>query len=150
MRVGGVGVHAANAILPNLPVAGLTLAATCARHLDYAQAAAARFGAERAFDDVERMLEETDLDGVVVVVPPDEFFEVVQACIRRRVPVFAEKPAANDAAEAKSLADEAAQAAVPVMVGYMKRFAGSYRLSSSASSMTSKWFAGRATSTPSS
>jgi len=130
MRVGaiGVGAHACNAILPNIPVAGMTLAATCARHLDRAEAVGDRFGAGSAFDDVERMLDEAELDGVVVVVPPDQFFDVIRTCIGRGVPVFAEKPAANDAAEGRALAEEAAQAGVTVMVGYMKRFAGGYRI----------------------
>jgi predicted dehydrogenase len=130
MRVGavGVGAHAVNAVLPNVPVAGLELAATCARHLEHAEAVGRRFGAEQAFDDVERMLEECELDGVIVVVPPDQFYAVISACIARRVPVFTEKPAANDAAEARQLAEQAADAQVPVVVGYMKRFAGAYRL----------------------
>jgi predicted dehydrogenase len=129
LRVGavGVGVHAVNAILPNLPVAGFQLAATCARHLDRAETVARRFGAARAFDDVERMLEETELDAVVVVVPPEEFFPVIQHCIRRGLPVFSEKPAANDAAEARALAGQAQEAGVTVMVGYMKRFAVGYQ-----------------------
>jgi predicted dehydrogenase len=129
LRVGavGVGVHAINAILPNLPVAGLELAATCARHLGRAEVVARRFGAERAFDDVERMLAESELDGVVVVVPPEEFAGVIRACIRRGVPVFSEKPAANDASEAHELAALAAEASVTVMVGYMKRFAVGYQ-----------------------
>jgi predicted dehydrogenase len=130
MRVGavGVGVHAVNAILPSLPVAGLQLAATCSRRLENAEDAARRFGAERAYDDLGRMLDEADLDGVVVVVPPDQFFDVIATCIDHSVPVFAEKPAANDAAEAKALADKAGEAGVLVMVGYMKRFAGAYVL----------------------
>jgi predicted dehydrogenase len=130
LRVGaiGVGVHATTSILPNLPAAGMALAATCARHLDRAEAAAARFGAGSAFDDAERMLDEVPLDGAVVVVPPDQFARVIRACIRKGVPVFADKPAANDAAEAAELAAEAAEAGVPVVVGYMKRFAGAYRL----------------------
>jgi predicted dehydrogenase len=130
MRIGvvGVGAHAVNAMLPSLPAAGLRLAATCSRHLDNAEAAAQQFGAERAFDDVERMLDEAQVDGVVVIVPPDQFFGVIQTCIRRGVPVFAEKPAANDAAEARALADEAAKVGGVVMVGYMKRFASGYTL----------------------
>jgi predicted dehydrogenase len=87
-----------------------------------------RFGAELAFDELERMLDETELEGVIVVVPPDQFFGIVQTCVRRGLPVFAEKPAANDAAEARALAAEAEAAGVPVLVGYMKRFAGGYRL----------------------
>jgi predicted dehydrogenase len=128
MRIGavGVGVHAVNAILPNIPVAGMQLVATCARHLEHAQEVGTRFGAALAFDDVERMLAESELDGVVVVVPPDQFAGVIDACIRRGVPVFTEKPAANDAAEAHALAAQAAEAGVTVMVGYMKRFAGAY------------------------
>ena len=43
--------------------------------------------------DVE-VVEDVDV-GVVVVVPPEEFFGVIQACIRRGVPVFTEKPAAS-------------------------------------------------------
>src|SRR5207244_682431 len=82
------------------------------RHIDRAEAAAARFGAGAAFDDAERMLDAVALDGVVVVVPPDQFSSVVRACIRRGVPVFAEKPAANDAAEAADLAAEAAESGV--------------------------------------
>ena len=129
LRVGavGVGVHAVNAILPNLPVAGFQLAATCARHLDRAEAAARRFGADGAFDSVERMLEVSELDAVVVVVPPEDFFGVIGTCIRRGIPVFTEKPAANDAAEAHALAAQAAEADVTVMVGYMKRFAVGYQ-----------------------
>jgi predicted dehydrogenase len=129
LRVGavGVGVHAVNAILPNLPVAGFQLAATCAKHLERAEVAARRFGADGAFDDVERMLQVSELDAVIVVVPPADFFGVIQTCIRHGLPVFTEKPAANDAAEAHALAAQAAEAGVPVMVGYMKRFAVGYQ-----------------------
>jgi predicted dehydrogenase len=129
MRVGavGVGVHARNAILPTLPLAGLKLEATCARHRERAEETAALFGAGRAFDSVDRMLEEVELDGIVVVVPPDQFASVIRACMRHGIPVFTEKPAANDAAEAAELAREAEQLGVPVVVGYMKRFAGAYR-----------------------
>jgi predicted dehydrogenase len=129
LRVGivGVGAHAVNAILPSLPVAGFRLVAACARHLDHAEAVGSRFGAERAFDDVGRMLGEVELDAVAVVVPPDRFAPVITACLDARTPVFTEKPAASDAGEAGELAARAADAGVPVMVGYMKRFASSYR-----------------------
>jgi predicted dehydrogenase len=129
MRVGaiGVGAHATASILPNLSSAGIVLTATCARHLERAQSVATRFGAESAFEDVDRMLDQVSLDGVVVVVPPDQYAGVIRTCIRRGVPVFADKPAARDASEASDLAAEAAETGVPVVIGYMKRFAGSYR-----------------------
>src|SRR5262245_21614163 len=129
MRVGviGVGIHAQSAILPALPQAGLKLTATCARHLEHAEKVAAVFGAEHSFDDVGRMLDEAVLDGVIVIVPPDQFAGVIRPCMDRRVPIFAEKPAANDADEAQELAHEANRLAVPIVVGYMKRFASAYR-----------------------
>jgi predicted dehydrogenase len=131
MRVGivGVGVHAVTAILPNLPSAGMQLTATCARHRDRAAEVALRFGAKHAFDDVGRMLRETELDGVIVVVPPDQFFDVLMTCIDAGVPVLAEKPGANDEAEAMRLAAAATAGEVLVMVGYMKRFASAYQRS---------------------
>jgi predicted dehydrogenase len=122
----GVGAHAVNAILPALPVAGFQLVATCARHLDHAQEVGRRFGAGHAFDEVGRMLDEVELDAVAVVVPPDQFAPVITACLEAGMPVFTEKPAANDAAEAASLAAHAAETGVPVLVGYMKRFASGY------------------------
>lgn len=129
LRVGvvGVGAHSVNAILPSLPVAGFRLVATCARHLDHAEAVGRRFGAERAFADVHGMIDEVELDAVAVVVPPDQFAPVITACLDARIPVFTEKPAANDADEAAMLAAQAADAGVPVMVGYMKRFGSAYR-----------------------
>src|SRR5438094_265033 len=105
-RVGaiGVGAHANASILPNLAAAGIVLTATCARHLERAQSVATRFGAGLAFDHVEQMLDQAALDGVVVVVPPDQYAGVIRTCIRHRVPVFADKPGASDAAEAADLA----------------------------------------------
>jgi predicted dehydrogenase len=129
LRVGivGVGVHSSTAILPGLAAAGLELVATCARHLDRAEAAARRFGATMAFDNVERMLDSADLHGVLVVVPMTEFADVIEKCISYRVPVLSEKPAARNAAEIRHLADAAAEAGVDVMVCYQKRFAAAYR-----------------------
>ena len=50
MRIGaiGVGAHACNAILPNIPVAGMTLAATCARQ----RSATAAAGWKRRASDI--------------------------------------------------------------------------------------------------
>jgi predicted dehydrogenase len=128
-RIGlvGVGEHATTTILPSLRPAGLAVAATCARTLAHAERAAARFGPADAYDELDAMLERSDLDGVVVVLPPSSYAGVVAACIERRLPVFAEKPAAASASEAYEISDLARRRKVPVMVGYMKRFAPSYR-----------------------
>lgn len=125
VAVVGVGGHATTAILPNLAPAGLRLVGVSARHLDRAKATADLYGVP-AFDDIPRMVEQTFPDGVIVVVPPDEFAGVISTCLELRLPVFAEKPAARDANEAAQLAELADSTGVPVVVGYMKRFASGY------------------------
>jgi hypothetical protein len=84
MRVGAVGggVHAVNAILPNLPVAGLQLVATppsTTPRLSAALAQSVRL-------TISRRCSRSELDGVVVVVQPGSVF-AISACTRG-VPVF--------------------------------------------------------------
>lgn len=125
VAVVGVGRHATTAILPNLAPAGLRLVGVCARHLDHAEPVADLHRVP-PYDDVRKMVEETAPAGVVVVVPPDQFRPVISTCLELHQPVFAEKPAATSAEEASTLAELADTAGVPVVVGYMKRFASGY------------------------
>jgi predicted dehydrogenase len=129
MRVAAIGCggHATNNVWPNLRGAGLELVATCARHLDRAERAAATFGVASAFDDVAKLLDTVALDGVIVVVPPDQYAPVLSLAIERGVPVFCDKPGANSAEEAADLAAAAAAGGVEVVVGYQKRFGSAYQ-----------------------
>lgn len=130
MRIGAIGCggHGTNNIWPHLRGAGLELVATCARHLDRAEAAASAWGVTQAFDDPAKMLDSVDgLDGVVVVVPPDQYARVIEVAIERGVPVFCDKPGADSADEAADLAARADEAGVPVVVGYQKRFGAGYQ-----------------------
>ncbi|WFE64125.1 Gfo/Idh/MocA family oxidoreductase [Micromonospora sp. WMMD714] len=129
MRVGvvGCGRHATSVLLPALVQLGFDVAAVCARRLSSAQAAAARFGARAAYADPAEMLRREGVEAVVACLPPSVYGEVIRACVEARVPVFAEKPGAGGSAEAGRLAALSAEAGVPVMVGYMKRFAPAYR-----------------------
>ena len=128
-RVGviGVGRHASGNLYPNLDAAGLELVATCARHQERAAAAAARWGAAHAFDDAEEMLASVELDGVVICVHATDYAPLVRLCLAAGKPVFCEKPGASGSAEAAELAAESERSGVPVVVGYMKRFAPAYR-----------------------
>jgi predicted dehydrogenase len=129
VRVGvvGCGQHATAVLLPNLVNLGFELVATCGRRHWTAQAAADRFGAGAAYDDYARMMAASDLDAVIACVPPDVYGGVVCAGIAAGLPLFVEKPGAADAGEAASLSQLSADAGVPVMVAYMKRFAPAYR-----------------------
>ena len=129
MRVGvvGVGRHASRNIYPSLAMAGMEIVATCARHQDRAELAAERWGAPHAFDSAEKMLASVALDGVVICVEPPEYAGLIELCLQAGKPVFCEKPGASSSAEASALARLSATKAVPVVVGYMKRFAPAYR-----------------------
>lgn len=129
MRIGAVGCgqHATAVLLPALVHLNFDLAATCARRLSSAQAAAARFGSRAAYNSLTEMIRCEELEAVVACVPPRAYSTVIRECIAAGLPVFAEKPGAANAAEAGDLAKVSADADVPVMVGYMKRFAPAYR-----------------------
>lgn len=129
MRVGmiGVGGHATTNLLPYFRAAGLDLVATCARHRDRARAAADRWGAAHAFDDAEQMISEVDLDGLVVCVQPRDYAPLIRLGLEAGTPVFCDKPGAGSAAEALELAALSATTGIPVVAGYMKRFAPAYQ-----------------------
>ena len=122
----GAGGHAMQSVLPNLAAAGLSLKAVCTKSAESAERAARRFGAEASFTSAAKMLETTRMDGVVIVVPPEEYAPVVELAIDNGIPVFTEKPGARSAQEAEKLAVAAAAKSVPVVVGYQKRFASAY------------------------
>jgi predicted dehydrogenase len=128
MRVGAIGCggHATNNVWPQLRDAGLELVATCARHVDRAEKAAAPFGVGAAFDDAAKMLDTVELDGVIVVVPPDQYRSVLELAVERGLPAFCDKPGADSAEEATELARRAGDAGVEIVVGYQKRFGAGY------------------------
>src|SRR5262245_22141295 len=72
IRVGAVGCggHATSTIWPLLPSAGLQCVAAWSRSRERVEAAAAQFGIPHAYTDLEEILDESHLDGIVVVVPP--------------------------------------------------------------------------------
>ena len=128
MRVAAIGCgrHATTALFPAMEVAGLDLVAVVATRLARAELAAERVGG-RGYDDIKKMVGECSPDAVVVCVPPDAYADVIRECLDAKLPVFCEKPGAASATEATALAEEAARVERPVMVGYMKRFAPTYR-----------------------
>ncbi|WP_158564174.1 Gfo/Idh/MocA family protein [Jiangella anatolica] len=129
MRIGviGVGGHSTTNLLPHARAAGLDLVATCARHIERARAVADRWGAAHAYDDAEQMLAEADVDGVVVCVQPWDYAPLIRLCLTAGKPVFCDKPGAGSSAEARELAGLSSTTGVPVVVGYMKRFAPAYQ-----------------------
>lgn len=124
IRVGaiGCGEHATAAIWPLFAPAGMRCVAAWSRSSDRVRDATERFGIARAYTDLDEMLDDGGFDAVIVVVPPDGFASVIRPAIERGLHVFAEKPGAASADEARDIATLAAEHRVVAMVGYMKRF----------------------------
>ena len=85
-----------------------------------------RWGFRAAYRTVEDMLSAQNLDAVFVLTPRSEHAHAVEACLRRDVDVFCEKPLAPSADEAERLADLADQRGRLLMVDFNRRYAPVY------------------------
>ncbi|QLJ03779.1 Gfo/Idh/MocA family oxidoreductase [Streptomyces sp. NEAU-sy36] len=87
---------------------------------DAAKAAAERFGAEIA-DSPEALLA-AGVDGLVVAAATDAHPALIRAGVQAGVPVFCEKPVARTMAEGMAVRDAVRDGAVPVQIGFNRRF----------------------------
>lgn len=130
VRVGfvGCGAHARRILYPSIRLTDLELVATSSLVEEEARSVARSFGAERFHVGHESMLEEAaDLDALLVAVQPAAYAGVLSAALERGIPVWAEKPAAASAAEARARADEWRNGP-SLCIGFQKRFAPAYDL----------------------
>jgi inositol 2-dehydrogenase len=80
----------------------------------------------RWYTDPFALLDDADVGAVVVVTPTVTHRAIVVAALERGKPTFCEKPPALSLAEAVAMRDAAARAAVPLHVGFMRRFDPGY------------------------
>lgn len=130
IRVGliGAGRHGNAIIQPALRFAAIDVAATCSRH------DAPTYPNVRHYIGHEQMLdaEAANLDACIVAVPAAAYRRVLSDVLARGLPVWSEKPAAENAADAAILEDAAQQAGKPLVVGFNKRFATAYGMAAAA------------------
>ncbi len=100
----------------------LELAAVCDLDLERAEGYARRFGFDRAYGDVEEMVERERPDGMVAVTPLVVTEEVVSKIMRLGVPVVVEKPLGESVVQARRLVDLAKELNAPHMVSFNRRF----------------------------
>ena len=111
----GCGSHTYRNVLPVLRwIPSARLEACCDLNLEKARAYARSFGARSAFADYRAMLDETELDGVLVVLGFDadgrpRYPGIVADLLARGLPVWLEKPPAATELEVV----EMVRAAVP-------------------------------------
>jgi myo-inositol 2-dehydrogenase/D-chiro-inositol 1-dehydrogenase len=119
-------------LLPQLMRHDVTLAALCDTDADRLARTAMRFGVppERTTRDWREVLNRNDVDALGLAIGPQGHFEIGQAAIDRRLPVFMEKPPAPTALQARQLAEASRRQGVPVVVGFMKRYSTANRIAS--------------------
>ncbi|MGK5683148.1 Gfo/Idh/MocA family oxidoreductase [Actinoplanes sp. URMC 104] len=85
--------------------------------------AAQRLGADRSYENPERVWADSDVDAVVIAAPARFHAELAVAAARAGKHVFCEKPMALTLAEADRVIDAARAAGVVLQVGFNRRFA---------------------------
>ena len=121
VRVGvvGTGWWATRAHLPALAAhPDATITAIADPSDDNRGRAAERFGVERAYADVEAMLDAEALDAVVIATPHATHARLAKACLERRLHVLVEKPMTIDPRDAFALVDLARSVERELLVGY--------------------------------
>ena len=125
----GCGGFATASIFPNLHlVPEIDLVAVCDLDRARAERNARNFGARRIYTDLNEMLDKEELDGVFVIGPAPQQYELAPHVLRRGLPVYVEKPSASTSGEARELAELAEAHGTWGQVGFMKRFAYVYRM----------------------
>lgn len=132
MRIGwiGCGRHAGEMLLPQLVRYDVRLAAICDLSEERLGEIGQRYGVPQAarFTDPARMLDAGGLDAIGMAVGPRQHRDFAIAALRRGLPVFMEKPAGANAADARAIAAAAEAAGKAVVVGFMKRYSTANRI----------------------
>jgi myo-inositol 2-dehydrogenase/D-chiro-inositol 1-dehydrogenase len=130
LRIGwiGCGTHANEMLLPQLTRLDARIAALC--DTDEARLAhtASRYGVGATTRDWRELVGRDDIDAIGMAIGPAAHVEIGRAVIERSLPIFIEKPPAPTASEAATLAEAAEARRVPVVIGFMKRYATANRI----------------------
>jgi 1,5-anhydro-D-fructose reductase (1,5-anhydro-D-mannitol-forming) len=101
---------------------GSELVAVMRRDRAKAEDFARRHGAKRAYDTVDALLADTEIDAVYIATPPHLHCEQTLAAARAGKHVLVEKPMALNAAECERMMDACREANVFLHVAYYRRF----------------------------
>ncbi|CAI8846014.1 Gfo/Idh/MocA family oxidoreductase [Pseudomonas chlororaphis] len=88
---------------------------------------AAKLGVQQVYTDPQQLLDDPKIDAVLIAAPARSHAELVISAARAGKGVFCEKPMAITLDEADRAIATAADARVPLQVGFNRRFAKSFR-----------------------
>lgn len=125
----GCGGFTSASIFPCLPfLPWIEVVGVCDLVEEKARAASRLFNACPVYTDMDKMLDELEVDGVFAIGPAPTQYEVTPRIMKRGIPIYTEKPSANTSAEALELVQIAADNGTWGQVGFMKRFAPAYQM----------------------
>jgi len=125
----GCGTHSTNNTYPMLAYTHGRLEGVCDLDEGLALRNATLYGdpGTKVCTDADRMLAELELDGVMIVGPPEMHYKYGIQALERGIPVYVEKPPAPDLARTAGMVSLAKQKGTFVMCGFMKRFGMAYK-----------------------
>ena len=122
VAVAGVGSFSQRVIIPGLLACpDAELVAIFGPTAEKTRGIAAEKGIPGAYSDYAAMLDEARPQAVVVATPNDVHYAMTMAALRRRLPVFSEKPLAATLSQAEELAAAARETGVPTAVNFTYR-----------------------------
>lgn len=125
--VGRIGTFHAETIRNLADVDSLVLADV---QLDRAKQVAATLDVEWA-ETIDKLLS-SGLDGLIIAAATDAHADLITRGVDRDIPVFCEKPVAPDVAGTLAVINRVQSSAVPVQVGFQRRFDAGYTAARSA------------------
>lgn len=98
-----------------------TLVAVMRRNAQLARDYASRHGVPKWYGDVQKLIEDPDVDAVYIATPPSSHCEYTVRAAGAGKPVYVEKPMARTHAECQTMIHACEKAGVPLFVAYYRR-----------------------------
>ncbi|MFP4026539.1 MAG: Gfo/Idh/MocA family protein [Candidatus Brocadiia bacterium] len=125
IAVVGAGNLSTRRIYPYLATAGAKLVGVCDLDLEKAARNAELFGG-KPYDDMDKMLDAAQPDGVIVCVGPEAHAELAPKIMRHGLPVYTEKPPAACAEDALKVARVSEETGQLCVTAFKKRYSRAY------------------------
>jgi len=124
VRIGIIGVGPGGRSLAKAAksIREARLVSVVASRAERSRAASQQLGAEKWHADIEKMLEDAEIDAVCIASPNHLHAEMTIAAVRAGKHVLCEKPMALNLEDADRMIEEARKAKMKLMIGFTERF----------------------------
>ena len=122
LAVIGVGRMGTNHARILSEMENVRLAAVCDADREAAEKTARRFLIPAVYTEIDELVGQEKLDGVVIAVPTAEHLPAAEKCLRHRLHALIEKPLASSPQQCTAILEQAAAAGVRVLTGHIERF----------------------------